>query len=173
MPKPVDLPLAILECLLVHQKVSETFLKSLAPELIKHKIKVKANPNVCDYLNPLGVDISFIEETDYDKEYLDLILNVKVVATYNEALEHIKKYGSKHTESIITTDLERARHFLKAVDASCVMVNASTRHPDGGVLGLGADIGISTSNLHAYGPMGLKELTTRKFVVLGKGHVRT
>ena len=112
------------------------------------------------------------QEEDWPAEFLDLILAVKVVDTMDDALEHIAKYSSQHTEAIATTDHARAMRFLDEVDSSVVLVNASTRFNDGGQLGLGAEIGISTSKLHAFGPMGLNELTTTKFIVFGTGQVR-
>lgn len=113
------------------------------------------------------------EESDWPAEYLDLILAVKVVQNMDEALAHIDQYGSKHTEAIVTSDYRRARRFVAEADSSVVLVNASTRFNDGGQLGLGAEIGISTSKLHAFGPMGLEELTTTKFVVFGDGQIRS
>jgi len=109
---------------------------------------------------------------DYGKEFLDKILAVRVVADLDGALEHIARYGSMHTEAILTRDLASARRFEREVIASAVMVNASTRFNDGGELGLGAEIGISTTKLHAFGPMGLAELTTQRYVVLGDGQIR-
>jgi glutamate-5-semialdehyde dehydrogenase len=105
-------------------------------------------------------------------EFLDLILAVRVVADLDAAMEHIVRHGSQHTEVIVTNSYANAQRFLREVDASAVMVNASTRFADGGQFGLGAEIGISTTKLHAYGPMGLNELTTRKFIVYGEGQVR-
>ena len=104
---------------------------------------------------------------------MDLILAVKVVPDLDAALDHIARYSSNHTEAIITRDYDRAQRFLKEVDSSVVLVNASTRFNDGGELGLGAEIGINTSKLHAFGPMGLEELTTTKFIVYGSGQIRT
>jgi glutamate-5-semialdehyde dehydrogenase len=112
-------------------------------------------------------------EEDWPAEFLDLILAVKVVDDLDAAMDHIAKYGSQHTEVIVTKSYANGQRFIKEVDASAVMVNASTRFSDGGQFGLGAEIGISTTKLHAYGPMGLKELTTRKFIVYGDGQVRT
>ena len=111
-------------------------------------------------------------EEDWFQEYLDLILSVKVVKGIEEAVEHIARYGSFHTEAILTSDYQNAQRFLREVQSSCVLVNASTRFNDGFELGLGAEIGISTSKLHAFGPMGLEELTTTKFIVYGEGQVR-
>jgi glutamate-5-semialdehyde dehydrogenase len=111
-------------------------------------------------------------EDDWHAEYLDLTLAVRIVPDLEAALDHIATYGSSHTEAIVTDDPVAARTFVQAVQSSTVLVNASTRFADGGELGLGAEIGISTSKLHAFGPMGANELTTRKFVVFGDGHVR-
>ncbi|MBM4313977.1 MAG: gamma-glutamyl-phosphate reductase, partial [Deltaproteobacteria bacterium] len=111
-------------------------------------------------------------EEDWHREYLDLILSVRVVSHLDEAIAHIEKYGSLHTEAIITESYERAQRFLQEVNSSTVIVNASTRFSDGFELGLGAEIGISTTKLHAFGPMGLEELTTTKFIVYGNGQVR-
>ncbi|NJD05288.1 MAG: aldehyde dehydrogenase family protein, partial [Methylococcaceae bacterium] len=112
-------------------------------------------------------------EADWDEEYLAPILAIKVVADLDEAMEHIHQHSSQHTESIITEDYGRARRFLREVDSSSVMVNASTRFADGFEYGLGAEIGISTDKLHARGPVGLEGLTTQKFIVLGDGHIRS
>jgi glutamate-5-semialdehyde dehydrogenase len=163
-----------LECLLVSDKVADAFLPMLAPKLLAHKIKIKASKEAYSILSPLmGKEAEEASESDYFKEYLDLILNVKTTKSMEEALLHIKTHGSRHTESIVTKDAARAFRFLRAADASCVMHNASTRLNDGGHLGLGAEIGISTTKLHAYGPMGLSELTSRKFMVLGEGNLRS
>jgi len=113
------------------------------------------------------------QEDDWYAEYLDLMLAVKIVKNMEEAIAHIEKYGSLHTESIITSDYARAQRFLNEVNSSTVLVNASTRFSDGFELGLGAEIGISTTKLHAFGPMGLEELTTTKFIIYGNGQVRT
>jgi glutamate-5-semialdehyde dehydrogenase len=111
-------------------------------------------------------------DDDWGTEFLSLTLAVKVVDSMDEAMEYIAQYGSQHTETIITKSYDRSQRFLREVDASAVMVNASTRFNDGGQFGLGAEIGISTTKLHAYGPMGLEELTTRKFIVYGSGEIR-
>jgi glutamate-5-semialdehyde dehydrogenase len=112
-------------------------------------------------------------EEDWPAEYLDLRLSVRVVDTIDEAIDHIARYGSLHTEAIVTGDYTNSQKFLREVNSSVVLVNASTRFNDGNQLGLGAEIGISTSKLHAFGPMGLAELTTTKFIVYGEGQVRT
>jgi len=113
------------------------------------------------------------KEKDWYEEYLDLILSVKVVGSVDEAIDHINKYGSRHSDAIVTNDHKNAMAFLSGVDASCVYLNASTRFTDGYEFGMGAEIGISTDKLHARGPMGLEELTTYKYIILGKGQVRS
>ena len=126
----------------------------------------------CERTRALVPGIKPAGEADWSEEYLDLILAVRVVKDLDEAIAHIERYGSEHTESIITTSYEKSRRFIERVNSSAVMVNASTRFNDGGELGLGAEIGISTSKIHAFGPMGLEELTTTKFIVFGDGQVR-
>src|ERR687896_50784 len=111
-------------------------------------------------------------ESDWSTEYLDLILSVRIVADMDAAIDHIERYGSEHTETIVTANYQRAREFIDRVNSSAVLVNASTRFNDGAELGLGAEIGISTSKIHAFGPMGLEELTTTKFIVFGNGQIR-
>ncbi|MGD9822951.1 glutamate-5-semialdehyde dehydrogenase [Desulfobacter sp.] len=156
-----------LETLLVHEGVAQKFLPMAHKALAG--VTLKGCPKTCAILP----DALPATEADWPMEYLDLILAVKVVKDMDDAMAHIAAYGSNHTEAIITTDLNRSRRFIREVDASLVIVNASTRFNDGGQLGLGAEIGISTSKLHAYGPMGIKELTTTKFVAWGNGQVRT
>jgi glutamate-5-semialdehyde dehydrogenase len=158
-----------LEALLVHERVAEEFLGLLAGPLRDAGVQARGCPLTCSWL-PGAVPAT---EADFGTEFLDLVLAVKVVSGLDEAIEHIERHGSGHTDGILTQDISRAREFTRRIDSSCVVVNASTRFNDGGELGLGAEIGISTSKLHAFGPMGLEELTTRKFVVLGEGHVRT
>ena len=126
----------------------------------------------CDRTAKLASGVKLATDADWDAEYLDLILAVRIVDDLDDALEHIAKHGSLHTEAILTNDEGHAERFLREVIASSVMVNASTRFNDGGQLGLGAEIGISTTKLHAFGPMGLEELTTQKYVVRGEGQVR-
>ena len=127
----------------------------------------------CDETRRLVPRARQATEEDYAAEYLDLILSVKVVDSLDAAIRHINQYGSRHTEAIVTRDLNAARRFTAAVDASAVMVNASTRFNDGYELGLGAEIGISTDKFHARGPCGLLELTTYKYTVYGDGQIRT
>ncbi len=158
-----------LETLLVHEGLAERFLPMANKALSDAGVTLKGCPKTCTILP----DAQPATEEDWPMEYLDLILAVKVVKDMDDAMAHIAAYGSNHTEAIITKDLNRSRRFIREVDASLVIVNASTRFNDGGELGLGAEIGISTSKLHAYGPMGIKELTTTKFVAWGDGQIRS
>jgi glutamate-5-semialdehyde dehydrogenase len=157
-----------LETLLVHQETADAFLPRVAEVLEGAGVELRCCPETLERLPGRTPAV----ESDWPAEYLDLILAVKVVPSITDALDHIDRYSSKHTEAIITTDYQRARRFLAEVDSSVVLVNASTRFNDGGELGLGAEIGISTSKLHAFGPMGLNELTTTKFIVFGQGQIR-
>ncbi|MFH1075855.1 MAG: glutamate-5-semialdehyde dehydrogenase [Pseudomonadota bacterium] len=157
-----------METLLVHKELAETFLPRMADCFNKAGVELRGCPETCRIIPSARQ----ADESDWYAEYLDLILAVRVVKDMNEAVCHIAKYGSNHTEAIVTSNYEHAHQFLKAVDSSVVLVNASTRFNDGGQLGLGAEIGISTSKLHAFGPMGLEELTGKKFIVLGNGQVR-
>ena len=158
-----------LETLLVHQDIAASFLPLVASKLITAGVELRGCPRTKEILP----DIKNAVEEDWPAEFLDLILAVKIVDDLDAAMDHIVKYGSQHTEVIVTNSYANGQRFIKEVDASAVMVNASTRFSDGGQFGLGAEIGISTTKLHAYGPMGLKELTTKKFIVYGDGQVRT
>jgi glutamate-5-semialdehyde dehydrogenase len=158
-----------METLLVHDAVAKDFLPSMAKRFTNARVEMRGCPKTCKLVS----EATEATDEDWPTEYLDLIVAVKVVSSMDEAMDHIAQYGSNHTEAIVTSDYDRARRFLRQVDASVVLVNASTRFNDGGELGLGAEIGISTTKLHAYGPMGLEELTTTKFVVFGDGQVRT
>ncbi len=161
-----------LETLLIHNKVAEDFLKLAQPELEKSKVEVRGCEQTCKIYSDLGSSAFEATTEDYAAEFLDLILAVKIVDEQPEAIEHIQQYSSDHTEVIVTDSVTRSENFIKEITSSVVMVNASSRFSDGGELGLGAEIGISTSKLHAYGPMGLKSLTTEKFVVAGQGQIR-
>jgi len=158
-----------LECLLVHKDVAAAFLPRVGERLGKAGVEFRACPQA---LPLLGAAARPQRPEDLGQEFLALILAVRVVDNLDAALEHIARYGSQHTEVICTNNHANAMRFLREADASMVGVNASTRFNDGGELGLGAEIGISTSKLHAYGPMGVQELTTTKFVVFGQGQVR-
>jgi glutamate-5-semialdehyde dehydrogenase len=156
------------ETLLVHEKVASRFLPKVARVLQKEGVELRG----CSRTKRILSHIKEAREEDWSQEYLDLILSIKVVKGIEEATEHIARYGSSHTEAIITSDYRNAQRFLGEVNSSCVLVNASTRFNDGFELGLGAEIGISTSKFHAFGPMGLEELTTTKFIVYGEGQTR-
>jgi glutamate-5-semialdehyde dehydrogenase len=162
-----------LECLVVHRDAAERLLPPVGRALAGAGVELRCDPSSLAVLRRAGVAAVPAREEDYGKEFLDRILAVRVVGDLDGALDHIARYGSRHTEAIVTNDLGNARRFEREVEASGVMVNASTRFNDGGELGLGAEIGISTTKLHAFGPMGLAELTTQKYVVEGQGHVRT
>ena len=157
-----------METMLVHQEAAEQFLPPMIERFAQAGVEIRG----CDTTCRIIPNVKKAETSDWTAEYLDLILAVKVVENLDQALSHIAEYSSNHTEAIVTSDYERARRFVREVDSSVVLVNASTRFNDGGQLGLGAEIGISTSKLHAFGPMGLEELTTTKFVVQGNGQIR-
>ncbi|MBU1087405.1 MAG: glutamate-5-semialdehyde dehydrogenase [Candidatus Omnitrophica bacterium] len=158
-----------MECLLVHADIALDFL----PEMVKHLRKSGVEIRGCAKTAKLIPGIKLASNQDYATEYLDLILSVKIVSSLKQAVDHIAKYGSKHSEAIITENLRNGTSFLKSVDAACVYLNASTRFTDGNQFGLGAEIGVSTDKLHARGPMGLVELTTYKYVIIGNGQIRT
>jgi len=157
-----------METLLVDSAVASDFLPMVAQEFEKHGVRIRG----CEKTAQLVKVEKVATEEDYRTEYLGLICNLRVVDDMHEAIDHISTYGSRHTDVIVTDSYNVARRFVAQVDSSSVMVNASSRLADGGVYGLGAEIGISTDKLHAYGPMGIKELTARKFVVWGNGSLR-
>ena len=161
-----------LECLLVHRAAAGKLLPAVGRALAEAGVELRCDPAALAVLHRAGVPAIAARPDDFGREFLDKILAVRVVPGLDGALDHIARYGTLHTEAILTTDLGNARRFEREVTASAVMVNASTRFNDGGELGLGAEIGISTTKLHAFGPMGLAELTTQKYVVEGDGHVR-
>jgi len=158
-----------METLLVHQDVAGTFLPTVALAFRHEGVELRG----CEKTRAILPDCLAATEEDWYAEYLDLILAVKVVDNMEEAISHITAYGSQHTEAIVTRNFDRAHRFLNEVQSSLVLVNASTRFNDGFQLGLGAEIGISTSRLHAFGPMGVEELTTTKFIALGNGQLRS
>jgi glutamate-5-semialdehyde dehydrogenase len=158
-----------METMLVHQSMAQEFLPKMAELFVKAGVEIRGCPETCRIL-PGAPKAG---ESDWPEEYLDLILSVRVVEDMEQAISHIAEYGSSHTEAIVTRDFNRGNRFVREVDSSVVLVNASTRFNDGGELGLGAEIGISTSKLHAFGPMGVEELTTTKFLVFGDGQVRS
>jgi len=156
------------ESLLVHESIAEEFLPKLGAELAKHKVEIRGDEKVCEFIQE-AIPAS---EEDWSTEFLDLILSAKVVSSMDEAIKHIRKYGSGHSEAILTENYSKAQDFLNEVDSAAVYVNASTRFTDGMEFGFGAEIGISTQKLHARGPMGLKELTSTKYIIYGDGQIR-
>jgi len=157
-----------METLLVHEGIAKAFLPRMVERLTRAGVEVRG----CPRTRAIIPSVREATDVDWETEYLDLILSVKVVSSFEEAVEHIARYGSGLAEAIVTRDHGRAMRFLREVDASAVFVNASTRFTDGGEFGMGAEMGISTQKLHARGPMGLRELTSEKFIVFGEGHVR-
>ena len=157
-----------METLLVHQDIAETFVPRLAAAMRAQGVELRGCETTREFA-PTAVPAT---EDDWHAEYLELILAVRVVEGLDEAIRHIRTYGSLHTEAIVTRDYANAQRFLREVNSSVVLVNASTRFADGNQLGLGAEIGISTTKLHSFGPMGLEDLTTRKFIVYGDGQIR-
>ena len=162
-----------LDTVLVHADIADTFLPKMAAELAKAKVEMHCDERSMSILKSnTSLKLVPAVDDDWGKEFLALIAAVKVVDSLDEALEHIERYTSGHSEAIITEDYTAAMRFLNEVDAACVYVNASTRFTDGSQFGLGAEVGISTQKLHARGPLGLKELTTYKWVMFGSGQVR-
>lgn len=157
-----------LESLLIHQSIAGELLPELVPSLLEKGVELRADERVREYFPNLRP----ATEEDWRTEYLDLILTIGIVDNLDSAINFINEYGSHHTDAIITNNYQNALEFLTRVDSSCVFVNCSTRFSDGGEFGMGCEIGISTDKLHARGPMGLKELTTSKFIVFGNGQVR-
>ena len=156
------------ESLVIHKAIAKQFIPMLVETLAKKQVEIRGDKEACEISN----NIQLATQEDWGTEYLDLILSLKIVNDLEEAIQHINQYSTKHSESIITKNYENARRFLNEIDSSCVYVNSSTRFTDGGEFGLGAEIGISTQKLHARGPMGLKELTTTKYVIYGNGQIR-
>jgi glutamate-5-semialdehyde dehydrogenase len=157
-----------METMLVHASIAEDFFAAIVPEFARLGVELRG----CEATREIVPGMKAAMEDDWYAEYLDKILAVKVVENVDEAIAHIQKYGSDHTESVVTENYSVAEKFIREVNSSSVMVNASTRFSDGFQYGLGAEIGISTTRLHAYGPMGLEELTTTKFIVYGDGQIR-
>jgi len=157
-----------LETLLVHRDAAETFVPRIAATLAGLGVELRGDERFCE----LAPQAQPATEEDWAAEYLELILSCRVVDDMDQAMDHINRYGSLHTEAIVTRDYANAQRFIREVNSSCVLVNASTRFSDGNQLGLGAEIGISTTKLHSFGPMGLEDLTTTKFIVYGDGQVR-
>jgi glutamate-5-semialdehyde dehydrogenase len=163
-----------LDTLLVHADIAERFLPQVAREWAEAGVEMRCDERAFAILKPIpALNLTPCSEEDWGREFLALIAAIKVVDSLDQALGHIEHYGSGHSEAIVTEDYSAALRFLNEVDAACVYVNASTRFTDGGQFGLGAEVGISTQKFHARGPMGLKELTTYKWVIFGSGQVRS
>lgn len=156
------------ETLLIHSEIAPFFLPAIEKELAEHGVSLRADARALEYLETAAL----AEEADWDTEYLDYILAVKVVDSLSEAIAHINRHNTKHSETIVTDSYSASQRFLNEVDAAAVYVNASTRFTDGSVFGFGAEIGISTQKLHARGPMGLNELTSTKYIIYGDGQIR-
>ncbi|HFP9152318.1 TPA: glutamate-5-semialdehyde dehydrogenase [Enterococcus faecium] len=156
------------ETLLIHSEIAPFFLPAIEKELVEHGGSLRADARALEYLETAAL----AEDTDWDTEYLDYILAVKVVDSLDEAIAHINRHNTKHSETIVTDSYAASQRFLNEVDAAAVYVNASTRFTDGSVFGFGAEIGISTQKLHARGPMGLNELTSTKYIIYGDGQIR-
>jgi glutamate-5-semialdehyde dehydrogenase len=157
-----------METLLVHESIAQSFLPEMTKRLKKSGVRLKG----CRKTVQIVKNIDLAQEEDWHEEYLDLVLSIRVVKDMDEAIAHIRTFGSNHTDAIVTGDYQRAWRFLREVNSSLVLVNASTRLNDGFQLGLGAEMGISTTKLHAFGPMGLEELTVTKFIAFGEGQLR-
>ncbi len=157
-----------METLLVHHEIACLFLPKVIPALLGEGVEIRGCRRTLEY----SPDIKPAEDLDWETEYLDLILAIKVVDSIDEAIDHINRYGTRHSEAIVTNDYNRSREFLARVDAAAVYVNASTRFTDGFVFGLGAEMGISTQKLHTRGPMGLEALTSLKYTIYGSGQIR-
>ena len=158
------------ESCLAHRDIAEDFLPKLKERLDKHHVEIRGCELTRQILGPENVTPA--DDDDYATEFLDYIISIKVVDDMAEALEHIDRFSTGHSECIVTESLFAAQEFQKRVDSAAVYVNCSTRFTDGGMFGLGAEIGISTQKLHARGPMGLREMTTTKYLISGKGQIR-
>jgi glutamate-5-semialdehyde dehydrogenase len=161
-----------LDTVLVHRDIAASWLPKLAAKWAGGAVEMRAEPVAARMLQGAGPPAVLASEEDWGREFLSLVAAVKVVESLDEALDHIRKYGSGHSEAIVTGDPKAAARFLSEVDAAAVFVNASTQFTDGGEFGLGAEVGISTQKLHARGPMGIRELTTYKWIIQGTGQIR-
>ena len=160
------------ETILVHENAAEKLLPELSKILVNDKVELRADKTAYDIIKNSGIEVKMAVDEDWETEYLELILSIKTVKNIDEAIEHIDKYSTQHSEAILTENVENAEKFLNEVDSAVVYVNASTRFTDGGEFGYGGEIGISTQKLHARGPMGIRELTTIKYLVRGNGQFR-
>jgi len=158
-----------LETLLIHKDIAEVFVPQITTALQQQGVRLKG----CETVREFAPEVEVATEEDWYAEYLELTLAIRVVEDLEQAVDHINTYGSLHTEVIVTRDYENSQKFIRQVNSSVVMVNASSRFSDGNQLGLGAEIGISTTKLHSFGPMGLEDLTTRKYIVFGEGQIRS
>lgn len=161
-----------LETLLVNENTAEKLLPELSKVLVNNKVELRADKTAYDIIKNSGIEVKTVTDEDWGTEYLELILSIKIVKNIDEAIEHIDKYSTQHSDSILTENFENAEKFLNEVDSAVVYVNTSTRFTDGGEFGYGGEIGISTQKLHARGPMGIRELTTIKYLVRGNGQFR-
>ncbi len=161
-----------IEKLVVNEKVAGEFLPIVGKELMSREVQIIADKKSAEILKSAGVGFTPATDEDWAKEYLDLIIGIKVVSSVDEAIKHINLYSSMHSDAIVTANEEKAKKFLQLVDSAAVYWNASTRFTDGGMFGLGAELGISTQKLHARGPMALKEMTSTKYQVIGQGQIR-
>jgi len=157
-----------METLLVDKEIAKSFLPGMIQRFKQAGVEIRGDEKVRE----IAPEVKLATEQDWFTEYLDLILSIKVVEGLDEAINHINHYGSHHSDAIVTKNYLKAKKFLQEVDSAAVYVNASTRFTDGGEFGMGAEIGISTQKLHARGPMGVKELTSHKFIILGEGQIR-
>jgi len=157
-----------METLLINEKIAAEFLPGMIKRLQESAVEIRGDEKTCQIIR----EIKKASEEDWQTEYLDLILSIKVVEGIEEAINHINNYGSHHSDAIVTNNYSKSRQFLQKIDSAAVYVNASTRFTDGGEFGLGAEIGISTQKLHARGPMGVNELTSTKFIIWGDGQIR-
>ncbi|EAH8089393.1 glutamate-5-semialdehyde dehydrogenase [Campylobacter jejuni] len=161
-----------LETLLIHEKIAKNFISLLIPEFEKFKVKIHAHENALAYFNNSNLEIFKANENTFDTEWLDFALSVKLVKDCDEAIEHINKHSSLHSETIISNDASNIAKFQRLINSSCIYANASTRFSDGGEFGFGGEVGISTSKLHARGPMGIEDICTYKYIINGEGQIR-
>jgi glutamate-5-semialdehyde dehydrogenase len=157
-----------METMLVHESVAEKFLPSMCRKFAEAGVELRG----CEKTRKICPDVKPATEEDWRTEYLDLILSIRVVSSFDEAIDHIENYGSHHSDAIITDNYQKSQRFLREVDSAAVYVNTSTRFTDGYQFGLGAEVGISTQKLHARGPMGIEDLTSYKYIVYGNGQLR-
>lgn len=161
-----------LETLLIHENIAENFTKLLISEFEKFKVKIHAHENALSYFKNSNLEVFKADENTFDTEWLDFALSVKLVKDCNEAIKHINKHGSLHSETIISSNAFNIAQFQRLINSSCVYANASTRFSDGGEFGFGGEVGISTSKLHARGPMGVEDICTYKYIINGEGQIR-